>query len=197
MQPFGASEKTIINCAKNGITPWILSGNPTAFRGLCKTYQDTANAAGRNLKFGEAIGAVRAVHFGDTTEQAVDLLKRTNFETFNTVFGGFGFFEAHREPEDEEKYPLDPYTPLPPEEWTAERMLRTKYALAGTVDEVKRSFEELHKMHEGDGELEWFGWFIDQGLMSLDEQLRQIELFAEHIIPEFGTKPAAASAAAE
>lgn len=195
MQPFGASERTIINCAKNNITPWVLNGDPTAFRGLCKTFQDAAKEAGRNLRYGQGIGAVRSVHFGDTKQEAVDLLAKTNFESFNTVFGSFGFFEAHREPADNEKYPLDPYTPLPPEEWTVDRMLRTKYALAGTVDDVKREFESLAKMHEGDGELEWFGWFFDQGLMSLDEQKRQIELFAEHIIPEFGSAPSVATAA--
>lgn len=187
MQPFGASERTLINCGKNNITPWILNGDPASFRQLCKVYRDSANENGRNLKYGEAIGAVRSVHFGNTKQEAVDLLAKTNFESFNTVFGSFGFFEAHREAADQEKYPLDPYTPLPPEEWTVDRLLRTQYAFADTPDNVKRQFESLQKMHEGDGELEWFGWFFDQGLMPLDEQKRQIELFAEHIIPEFGS----------
>ena len=35
------------------------------------------------------------------------------------------------------------------------------------------------------GELEWFGWFFDQGFMSWEEEERQIELFAKHIIPAF------------
>ena len=47
--------------------------------------------------------------------------------------------------EDAEKYPLDPYTPLPPSEWTVERMRKVKYALAGTVDQVKREIEALHR----------------------------------------------------
>ena len=47
-----------------------------------------------------------------------------------------------------------------------QRMRDVKYALAGTPDQVKREIENLHKMHEGDGELEWFGWFFDQGMMS-------------------------------
>ena len=34
-------------------------------------------------------------------------------------------------------------------------------------------------------ELEWFGWFFDQGFMSLDEEMRQMETFAKHIIPAF------------
>ena len=82
------------------------------------------------------------------------------------------------------KYPMDPYTPLPAAEWTLERMRNVKYALAGTVDQVKREIEALHKIG-GDGELEWFGWFFDQGFMSLDEEMRQMEIFAKHIIPAF------------
>ena len=45
--------------------------------------------------------------------------------------------------------------------------------------------EAVHGIHGGDGDLEWFSWFFDQGLMPLDEARRQIELFAEHIIPAF------------
>ena len=56
----------------------------------------------------------------------------TNYAGFNNYFGGFGFWEAFRTPEDAEKYPMDPYTPLPPAEWTLERMRKVKYALAGT-----------------------------------------------------------------
>jgi hypothetical protein len=49
---------------------------------------------------------------------------------------------------------------------------------------VKREIETLH--HIGNqGELEWFGWFFDQGFMSLDEEMRQMETFAKHIIPAF------------
>ena len=108
----------------------------------------------------------------------------TNYAGFNNYFGGFGFWEAFRTQEDAKKYPMDPFTPLPPAEWTLERMRNVKYALAGTPDQVKREIEALHKIG-GDGELEWFGWFFDQGFMSLDEEMRQMETFAKHIIPAF------------
>ena len=75
-------------------------------------------------------------------------------------------------------------SPLPPAEWTLERMRKVKYALAGTVDQVKAEIAALHEIG-GKGELEWFGWFFDQGFMSMDEEMRQIELFAKHIIPAF------------
>jgi hypothetical protein len=49
---------------------------------------------------------------------------------------------------------------------------------------VKREIERL-KTLGGEGDLEWFGWFFDQGFMPWDEEIRQIDLFAEHIIPAF------------
>src|SRR5215467_1844686 len=64
--------------------------------------------------------------------------------------------------EDLVKYPANPFTPLPRSEWTVERMRKVKYALAGTVGQVKHEIEALHKIG-GHGELEWFGWFFDQG----------------------------------
>ena len=112
-------------------------------------------------------------------------------ETSSTIFAigerppsdtGFGFAEAFRLPRDAEKYP--PPTMLPQSEWTVERFRQAKYAIAGTVDQVEREIEQL-KTLGGEGDLEWFGWFFDQGFMPWEEEIRQIELFAEHIIPAF------------
>jgi alkanesulfonate monooxygenase SsuD/methylene tetrahydromethanopterin reductase-like flavin-dependent oxidoreductase (luciferase family) len=184
-QPFSVSESTIRHTAKVGVMPMILVSNPPDFRRLCQIYQEVAAENGRTLGLGENVGAFRAVSFGDTREQGLELLEKTNFFGFNAYFAGFGFWEAFRFAEDAEKYPLDPHTPLPPSEWTMERFVNVKYGLAGTVDQVKRQIEDVAKIHEGDGELEWFSWFFDQGLMPIDEARRQIELFAEHIIPAF------------
>jgi alkanesulfonate monooxygenase SsuD/methylene tetrahydromethanopterin reductase-like flavin-dependent oxidoreductase (luciferase family) len=183
-QPFSVSENTIRYTAESGIVPWILVSNPPDFQRLCSVYQDVANSAGRNLGLGGGVGAFRSVHFGNTEAEAVELLRDTNYRGFQIYFGGFGFWEAFRTPEDAQKYPLNPYTPLPKSEWTVERMRKVKYALAGTVDQVKREIEELHKIG-GKGELEWFGWFFDQGFMPMDESKRQLELFARHIMPAF------------
>ncbi len=183
-QPFSVSESTIRYTAQSAIVPWILVSNPPDFQRLCRTYREVAAGAGRKLGLGESVGAFRAVHFGRTEADAVELLRTTNYAGFNNYFGGFGFWEAFRTQEDALKYPMDPYTPLPPAEWTLERMRNVKYALAGTPDQVKREIEALHKIG-GEGELEWFGWFFDQGFMSLDEEMRQMETFAKHIIPAF------------
>ena len=182
-QPFSVSENTIRYTAQSSIVPWILVSYPPEFRRLCDVYQQVAREAGRNLGLGESVGAFRAVHFGDTEDKAVELLRTTNYAGFNHYFGGFGFWEAFRTPEDSEKYPL-PQKMLPESEWTVDRMRKTKYAIAGTVDQVKREIEDLHRIG-GKGELEWFGWFFDQGFMSWDETQRQFDLFARHIIPAF------------
>jgi len=184
-QPFSVSESTIRHTAKVGVMPMILVAYPPDFRRLCETYREVAAENGRQLGLGESVGAFRAVSFGNTREEGLALLERTNFFGFNAYFAGFGFWEAFRFPEDAEKYPLDPHTPLPPSEWTMDRMIKSTYGLAGTVDQIKRQIEDVSKIHGGDGNLEWFSWFFDQGLMSIDDARRQIELFAEHIIPEF------------
>jgi hypothetical protein len=59
-------------------------------------------------------------------------------------------------------------------------MIEAKYALVGTVDDIKRDIDSLVK----DTNAEWFGWYFDQGMMSWDETRRQLESFAK-IIPEF------------
>ena len=112
------------------------------------------------------------------------LLRDTNYAGFNSYFGGFGFWEAFRTPEDATRYPLEPYTALPPTEWTVDRMRGVKYALAGTPEQVRAEIDDLQSLGGG-GKLEWFGWFFDQGFMPWEEEVRQIELFAKHIIPRF------------
>ena len=183
-QPFSVSETTIRYTAQAGIVPWILVAYPPEFRRLCQVYQQVGEAGGRKLRLGESVGAFRAVHFGRTEAEAVALLRDTNYAGFNSYFGGFGFWEAFRTPEDATRYPLEPYTALPPTEWTVDRMRGVKYALAGTPEQVRAEIDDLHSLGGG-GELEWFGWFFDQGFMPWEEEVRQIELFAKHIIPRF------------
>jgi alkanesulfonate monooxygenase SsuD/methylene tetrahydromethanopterin reductase-like flavin-dependent oxidoreductase (luciferase family) len=184
-QPFSVSENTIRYTARSGIVPWILVSNPPDFQRLCHVYQEVAQDAGRSLKLGESVGAFRAVHFGKTEAEAVALFADTNYRGFKDYFSGFGFGEAFRTAEDNAKYPLEPHTPLPLEELTVERLRRVKYALAGTPEQVRAEIAALQRLYGSGGELEWFGWFFDQGFMSWDETQRQFEFFAKEIIPHF------------
>jgi alkanesulfonate monooxygenase SsuD/methylene tetrahydromethanopterin reductase-like flavin-dependent oxidoreductase (luciferase family) len=183
-QPFSVSENTIRYTAREGIVPWILTSYPPAFKDLCRVYREVAAENGRQLGLGQSVGAFRAVHFGRTEDEAVELFRTTNYAGFHDYFYGFGFAEAFRVPEDNAKYPLDPYTALPLEELTVERLRRVKYALAGTPEQVRAEIEAVQSVYDG-GKLEWFGWFFDQGFMPWDEEVRQIELFAKHIMPHF------------
>jgi hypothetical protein len=60
-------------------------------------------------------------------------------------------------------------------------MVEVKYALVGTPDDIKRELDALRK----NGNIEWFGWYFDQGLLPWDEARRQLELFATKVMPEF------------
>lgn len=179
---FSVSESTIRQTAKSGTAPMIMTSYPDKFRGLCQLYHEEAQKAGRDIRFGEGVGVVRAVTFGDTEEEAVNLLRETNYRAFQEYFAGFGFWEALRMPEDDEKYPGQP---LPESEWTIERFRASKYALAGTAEQVKAEIREMKGIYGGGGELEYFCWYFDQGLMSFEESKRQIEIFANEIMPEF------------
>ena len=183
-QPFSVSEKTIRYTAAQDIIPWILISYPPVFRQLCELYRDVAAAHGRTLGVGESVGAFRSVHFGDTEEEAVDLLTRTNYLGFIEYFFNFGFAEALRMPGDEVKYPLDPFTPLPKHELTVDRLRAARYSLAGTPDQILRDFDDLATIHGG-GELEWFGWFFDQGLFDYETAERQLEYFGKHVISRY------------
>ena len=163
-QPFSVSESTIRHTAKVGVMPMILVSNPPDFRRLCADLP-----GGRRRRTGahssSARTSARSAPSRSATprEQAWRLLERTNYFGFNAYFAGFGFWEAFRFAEDAEKYPLDPYTPLPPSEWTLERFANVKYGLAGTVDDIKREIEALATIHGGDGELEWFSLVLRPG----------------------------------
>jgi alkanesulfonate monooxygenase SsuD/methylene tetrahydromethanopterin reductase-like flavin-dependent oxidoreductase (luciferase family) len=186
-QPFSVSENTIKFTAEEDITPWILVSYPEEFVRLCHVYQDVAEKNGRSYGLGQNVGAFRSIHIGDTEEEAVNLLRQTNYYGFQEWFAGFGFWEGLRSYADDERFPRSPtYTPLPPEEHTVERMRNVKYALSGTPDQVKREIDDLRKLYGEEGaELEWLGYWCDQGLMSMDDTRRQLELFGKHVIEEF------------
>ncbi len=70
----------------------------------------------------------------------------------------------------------------------AHRLIEVGQLLCGTPDDVRRQMEDLNRCHAGDGEeagrLEWLVWqFFQQGTTPLAEQRRQLELFAEHVLP--------------
>ncbi|MBM3925105.1 MAG: LLM class flavin-dependent oxidoreductase [SAR202 cluster bacterium] len=179
-QPFAVSETTIRRCAQRDIVPWIMTSLPPNFTQLCQVYQEVAAKEGREHRLGQNVGAIRAVYFGKTYEDAFKLGLKAHGIGFHHYFGGFGFVEPFRNPGEESPRPLT----FPTERQTFQRMVDHDFAICGTVDQVKRKIESLSKCHSN-GSLEWFGWSFGQGFLTWPEAQDQLALFEKHIMPEF------------
>ena len=179
--PFTLSEKSLIDCARRGIMPWVFEASPQGFLKWAQLYQSEANKAGHELKLGQRLGAVRAITIGKTREEAFDLAARTTGYEYHHYFNLFGFGEVFRVPDDTAKPPLkfkDEYA-------ATQRMIDRGYQLCGTVDDVKKQLAALVKCH-GDGDLEWISWnFFYQGTVPWQVQADQLELFVTKVLPEF------------
>ncbi len=179
-QAFSISEATIRWTARQNITPAILTPYPPQLRQLAEAYVDEGAKAGRKLRMGESIGVLKTVYFkevGDPEDMAMRGLLGVGFRNF---WFYFGFGEAFRLPQDEEKWPFGKAL-LPLEEITFQRAVECDFAFAGTVDDVLRRVEAL----EENVNPEWFVWLIDQGLLSRYELKRELELFGRYVIPRF------------
>ena len=168
-QAFSGSAETIEWCAQENIMTWSLAG-PSIFRDLCKAYQEASARHGRPRALGENLGAFRMVYLGDTYEEAFKLGAAALGDAFVRYFSGFGFFEGFRRPGETGPVPF-----------SFERMVEARFAIVGTVDDVKRQIAELRD----DVNPEWFGWYLDQGLMPPDKLQRQLDLFTTEIMPAF------------
>ena len=73
--------------------------------------------------------------------------------------------------------------PVPaPGESIGERLLKSGVMMGGTVDDCKRQVEAFLEVLPVDHLVWLFHW----GLIPRDEGLRQLELFATEVMPEFG-----------
>ena len=161
------------------------SRNPPDFQRLCKIYQEVAAENGRKLGLGESVGAFRAVHFGNTEAEAVAAAPRHQLRGLQALLRRLRLLGGVPHPGGRREVPA-----------------RSVHAAAAVgVDgrpdaqgQVRRwparwtrssARSRRCTRSAASGELEWFGWFFDQGFMSLGRGERQIELFAKHIIPAF------------
>ena len=179
--PVSGSPASMTEAARRGFTAIFLESNPEKFAQMCKSYQQNALEAGTELPLGKKIAANRLVAIGDSFEEAMEHAANTAGWDFWNYFGKFGFMESFRVPSDppgmlqlRDKYE------------TAQRLYDSGHLLAGTADDVRRQLAALHSIHGHGGELDWFSWtFYAQGNSSVDEQKRQLEIFAEKVLPDF------------
>jgi alkanesulfonate monooxygenase SsuD/methylene tetrahydromethanopterin reductase-like flavin-dependent oxidoreductase (luciferase family) len=182
--PYTASPASMIAAATRGFSCIATEGRPRTFREHAVAYRDEARRQGHDLRLGERFGATRSVCMGETREEAFDMAVRTSAYEWHNYFNKFGFAEMWRTPDD----PADQPVTFADEAALAHRLIETRQLLCGTVDDVRRQMEELLTCHaaagEEEGRLDWLVWqFFQQGTVPLDEQRRQLEMFAEKVLP--------------
>jgi alkanesulfonate monooxygenase SsuD/methylene tetrahydromethanopterin reductase-like flavin-dependent oxidoreductase (luciferase family) len=184
--PFSGSAKTLEDTAKRGFGVLLLESKPEMFRAQCEKYLEIMNDAGHNLRLGQKVAAVRLITLGDTFEEAMDVAVRTSGWDFYDYFSKFGFAELFRSEEDDP----NKFVEFRDARHCAERMYEAGHLICGTPDDVSRQLSELQKRY-ADGELEWLSWeFYQQGNLPLDEQKRQLKMFAEEVWPSFRDRDA-------
>jgi alkanesulfonate monooxygenase SsuD/methylene tetrahydromethanopterin reductase-like flavin-dependent oxidoreductase (luciferase family) len=173
-QAFSVSEATIRWCAREEIIPTVLTGPLDHLTQLVHVYQDEANRAGRNLKLGESVGVVRGIWLADSAEEGLAHAERYTGWIWENTFSHFGFWEAFRLPGEQGAIPK-------PGERSAERLVKADYALVGTPDQVKKKLATIVEKTQP----EYLIWLGDQGIMPKELTLRNLELFATRVMPEF------------
>lgn len=174
-QAFGASERTLVWCGEENVAPIMQWGSLDGVEHLARKYQEGAALRGRNVPLGENVGLCRTFYIvGDRTELSQKVEKYEKPVWFGW-FKQFGFMEATRYPGETGEVPK-------PGEDLCDRLLNSGVLIGGSVDEIKRQIERILNRIP----VEYFVWLFHWGLMPREEGLRQLELFAKHIMPEFG-----------
>lgn len=179
--PFSGSPQTLIDTARRGFGVLLLESKPHKFLEQCRKYQQVMHDAGHQVKLGEKVAAVRLITLGDSFEEAMDVATRTSGWDFYDYFAKFGFAELFRSEEDDP----NKFVEFRDARHCAERMYEAGHLICGTPDQVSEQISELQKCY-ADGNLEWLSWeFYQQGNLQIDEQKRQLRMFAEQVWPKF------------
>jgi alkanesulfonate monooxygenase SsuD/methylene tetrahydromethanopterin reductase-like flavin-dependent oxidoreductase (luciferase family) len=189
-QAFSQSESTIRWCAREGVIPTLLVSELEAVRQFAEIMVEEAAAHGRTLELGQDLGVFRGVYMGKDRAEAREIALRG---LMGTGWPGwahdFGFTDAFRFPEDDEKYP---HQMLPKSEATMDRFERKHFILSGNEGDIR---EEMDLLVEA-ANPEWFIWQGDQGYLPKDEVKRQLELFGTKVMPHYLDRAAEAAASA-
>ena len=178
-QAFSMSEETVRWCAREGIIPTLLESNPDRVRFFADAYVEEARGAGRDIELGQSLGCFRSMYPAESEavsrQLAQDGMAGSGFQNF---FRHFGFVEAFRFPEDEEKYAGQM---LPAAECTIDRLAKGQWCLLGTADDIRRKLDALVE----NAQPEWLIWQGDQGLLPLAEVKRMMERIGKEVLPHY------------
>jgi alkanesulfonate monooxygenase SsuD/methylene tetrahydromethanopterin reductase-like flavin-dependent oxidoreductase (luciferase family) len=178
---FSASDATILWAARNGVIPLTAIPKVPDIRRIAELYRAELAAQGRDVALGAAFGVMHSFYFARDEDEAIKLAYQgTAGNTLKLFHTHFGFAEAMRTPEDDEKYPPGKAL-LPPSEITPERIKKSGMAFAGSVSDVLRGMDDLAENVNP----EYLIYGPDQGLVPLDVVKNQLRTFGEQIIPRY------------
>ncbi len=182
-QAFSFSPSTMEWAAKEGMNLAMFEIKPDAQRQYQEVFRDGAEAAGRNLAYGEGVGYVRGMMCLEDGAQARAVDEAACAKVWGEWFSGTGFTEAFRLPGvDPELDPLDPTTYL---SYSYDLIRDRGYTFSGTPDEVTRGIEALLE----NTSTEFLFLQVNTGAAPRDVILRSMETFAEQVLPRFDFEP--------
>jgi alkanesulfonate monooxygenase SsuD/methylene tetrahydromethanopterin reductase-like flavin-dependent oxidoreductase (luciferase family) len=180
--PLTVPPATVEYCARKGFIGFLFGSEPAQFRAACERFREVSKEHEHSLSLGERLGAVRSISIADTYEEAFEIAVQSVGRIFQYYFGDFGFFETFRTASDDPAKAVQ----FKDEYEVTQRFIDLKFLLCGTADQIKREIAALCEIHGAGGNLEWLQWaFYQQGVIPLDVQRRQIDLFVNKVWPEF------------
>ncbi|TWE13399.1 LLM class flavin-dependent oxidoreductase [Rudaeicoccus suwonensis] len=169
------SPRTVGWCAREGVIPIIQSPDLDVCSALGNYYLSEAKLAGRDLQYGDSLGLIRIFHIADSRSEALAASDAYDSLIWDKWYRAFGYLELFRLKGEEGPVPA-------PGESIGERLSRSGMSCIGTVDDVKRAVEKTLTALPA----EYLVWHLAWRPMPTEVAIRQLELFAEHIMPEFG-----------
>ncbi len=184
-QAFGGSPATLTWCGEENVTPTIFAGPLETLTALAGCYVEGAASRGREVGLGEGIGICRGFHIVENgARKSADSVRAEIYEAYeqHQHVMWHGWYEQFGALQESLRLPGEEGPVPAPGEHLADRLLKSKIWLAGTVDDVKRDVEALLERIPAD----YLVWLFHWGIMPPGVALRQLELFATEIMPEFG-----------
>ena len=171
-----ASGRSIPYMARNGIKGMITQNGDKLAREIFRAYREEAAKAGRNLELGEDLCLGVAMSIAPTQEEAMEAVRPYHDEAYKW-FAPFGFVRYT----DEDGRPWG--TPgAPAKVPTIEDGVAQRAWLCGPPELVIRELKAYEEEFPGLEQV-MFRW--PEG-MPAEQFKRQLSLFAEHVMPEFG-----------
>ena len=154
------SQETIEYASSRGFIPSYFTPSGRAAQ-YAEKYVEEAAKAGKTFAFGENQNMVRWLQIGETNEQAHQMLRDYDLEIYRNLY-----------------YPLSPYGRMD-EANPTQSLVDSGLYLAGNIDEVRDQFIAQWRQLPA----EYVTIVSHYGQQPLESAIRNLELFAEHILP--------------